>query len=43
MVRLVRRYLAHRRGFGYRLQAEGYDLITGLVLGWEPFQAFLKG
>ena len=28
MVRLARRYLAHRRGFGYRLQAEGYDLIA---------------
>ncbi len=30
-------------GDGVHPGAEGYDLITGLVLGWEPFQAFLKG
>ena len=27
MEKLARRYLAHRRGFGYRLRAEGYELI----------------
>jgi integrase len=28
MVKLARRYLAHRRSFGYLLRAEGYDLIA---------------
>jgi integrase len=28
MEKLARRYLAHRRGFGYRLRAEGYELIA---------------
>lgn len=30
-------------GDGVHPGAEGYDLITGLVLDWAPFQAFLKG
>jgi integrase len=28
MVKLARRYLKHRRAFGYRLRAEGYDLLA---------------
>ncbi len=28
MAKLVRRYLAHRRSFGYVLRAEGYDLLA---------------
>jgi site-specific recombinase XerD len=28
MAKLARRYLAHRRGFGYRLQGAGYDLLA---------------
>jgi integrase len=28
MVKLARRYLAHRRGFGYRLRTEGHDLLA---------------
>jgi integrase len=28
MLKLARRYLAHRRGFGYRLRAETYDLLA---------------
>jgi integrase len=28
MTKLARRYLAHRRGFGYRLRAEGYVLLA---------------
>jgi hypothetical protein len=28
MKTLLRRYLAHRRSFGYRLRAEGFDLAS---------------